>query len=422
MGLEELRDEIQSFGGLQNWALYQSVTTQPEMPDYAAIAQATQRDLYQETSDTLRAQLDLAPRIYQAEAHFRPLYAMLDVNIMKDVLSGQGGLLDYYRDTLVPATSQLSAMAASAQRSSDIADLELLGAQAVEAVRAANPEQTALLKELTSQAMSELAAGRGLTPEEERGVIQSSRAAWDARGLLHTEPSTFAEVMASYDAGRQRQSERRNFASQVLGLSQALTVDPYMAVLGRPALNYDQNMANQANAYAAAAKSDANFDPFNQYASSLYSGNQSTAANVYGMDLNAAMGVYGTQTGILGNVWNTMYNAQSAQNIANTNMQGAIIGGGLSALGSAGGAIGAAAIMCWVAREVYGKENYRWRLFKDWLLTRAPRWFRELYRTRGEAFAAWLHDRACMKRVIRWWMDARINNMMNQRMEACHAV
>lgn len=63
---------------------------------------------------------------------------------------------------------------------------------------------------------------------------------------------------------------------------------------------------------------------------------------------------------------------------------------------------------CWVARSVYGNENPRWLLFRAWLFTMAPAWFRNLYLRHGERFAAWLDRHAFLKPAIRRWMETRI--------------
>jgi hypothetical protein len=63
---------------------------------------------------------------------------------------------------------------------------------------------------------------------------------------------------------------------------------------------------------------------------------------------------------------------------------------------------------CWVARAVYGEDNPRWMLFREWLLSDAPAWFRNLYFRRGESFARWITPHEGAKSVIRRWMDSRI--------------
>jgi hypothetical protein len=65
---------------------------------------------------------------------------------------------------------------------------------------------------------------------------------------------------------------------------------------------------------------------------------------------------------------------------------------------------------CWVAREVYGVDNPRWRMFRAWLLDDAPAWFRELYLARGAAFACWVSNKPLIKSIIRRWMDNRIDS------------
>ena len=65
---------------------------------------------------------------------------------------------------------------------------------------------------------------------------------------------------------------------------------------------------------------------------------------------------------------------------------------------------------CWVAREVYGETNPQWLLFRRWLLGDSPSWFRNLYISKGEAFANWLSKNAWLKPMIRRWMDSRIRS------------
>ena len=98
-------------------------------------------------------------------------------------------------------------------------------------------------------------------------------------------------------------------------------------------------------------------------------------------------------------------NYQAATYGARAGAQGAIMGGLFQGLGQAAGGI------CWVAREVYGEDNPKWVMFREWLLTKAPDWFRNLYIKHGERFAAFLRTRPSLKRLIRKWMDSRIQTL-----------
>jgi hypothetical protein len=67
---------------------------------------------------------------------------------------------------------------------------------------------------------------------------------------------------------------------------------------------------------------------------------------------------------------------------------------------------------CWVAREVYGVDSPDWRIFRFWLLNRAPEWFRNLYIRYGERFADWISGKTWLKKLIRIWMDTRLRRIV----------
>lgn len=68
---------------------------------------------------------------------------------------------------------------------------------------------------------------------------------------------------------------------------------------------------------------------------------------------------------------------------------------------------------CWIAREVYGAHNPRWRMFRAWLFEDAPDWLRESYLAHGEFVAEWLKGKSRTKNLIRLFMDSRINAKFN---------
>ena len=85
-------------------------------------------------------------------------------------------------------------------------------------------------------------------------------------------------------------------------------------------------------------------------------------------------------------------------------------GGGLG--GGQGGGFGGGGFggggFCWVAREVYGADNPKWLVFRDWLSNDAPSWLYNLYAVRGERFAGWIKDKPIVKLSVRWLMDRAI--------------
>jgi hypothetical protein len=97
---------------------------------------------------------------------------------------------------------------------------------------------------------------------------------------------------------------------------------------------------------------------------------------------------------------NYLANTYAAQVAASAQKTAAAISGGAKVLAS-----------CWVAREVYGEFNPMWLAFREWLYTKAPKWFVKLYEKHGERFADWISDKPRIKNLIRKWMDSRIKSL-----------
>jgi hypothetical protein len=82
-----------------------------------------------------------------------------------------------------------------------------------------------------------------------------------------------------------------------------------------------------------------------------------------------------------------------------------------SAIGSLIGTLGSAYIMssfggiCWVAREVYGKGDPRWYVFRMWLNYKAPKWFVKLYEQYGEDYAKYIKKKPVLKWMTKKLMD-----------------
>lgn len=193
--------------------------------------------------------------------------------------------------------------------------------------------------------------------------------------------------------GQARQGEtaaNRAFQSQLVGMYGA-AFDPMATVLGRPsgALGVGQQQQGMATGMM-----------------------QSMGGQVF--DPNAGVNLALQNQANLGNYQAATYGARAGA-------QGAMMGGLMSGLGSAFGGFASGGFVnpfgkkpgeCWVAREVYGETNPRWIQFREWLMVKAPSWFRKLYIKYGEGFAAWIKNKPRIKNLIRKWMDARINNYL----------
>lgn len=169
----------------------------------------------------------------------------------------------------------------------------------------------------------------------------------------------------------QQTAADRGFAAQLAGLYQATASDPFQAILGRSstAFNSAQGYGQQAAGNTQIA-GPVLFNPESSYANNIYAGNQQ---------------------------------AQNAANIATAQNKASMISAGIGAVGSIGGAM-----LCWVAREVYGAENPKWLQFRHWMVNHSPVWFFNLYAARGERFAKWISNKPRIKNLVRRWMDGRI--------------
>ena len=161
---------------------------------------------------------------------------------------------------------------------------------------------------------------------------------------------------------------------QAAGLLQSTSQDPYAMILGRSSgVGQLAGMTQQASSMPT---STSNFNPFNKSIMDIYAGNNAN---------------------------------QLAASTAQANATAGMWGGMFQGLGSLGG--GYLSKNCWVARECYGEQNPRWMIFRHWLFTKAPKWFRNLYISHGERFAAYIHNKPVVKSLIRKWMDSRIAKM-----------
>ena len=165
----------------------------------------------------------------------------------------------------------------------------------------------------------------------------------------------------------------RAVSAQRVGLEKATSADPFMAITGR---NFSGSQGGQ-NVYGSGAGLGATPSLYNAGQGIEYMSNAS--ANLANYQAN----VYGAQAG------------------AQAGMFGAIAG--------AGGSIASASIAaCWVAREVYGVNNPMWLLFREWLFTESPSWFKATYLKYGERFAKFIKNKPRLKKIIRTWMTSRI--------------
>lgn len=68
---------------------------------------------------------------------------------------------------------------------------------------------------------------------------------------------------------------------------------------------------------------------------------------------------------------------------------------------------------CWVARAAFGAGDFRWMIFRAWLLDDAPTWFRSLYFRHGPTIGDWLVPRPGARAAVRSMMMGPIRRKLS---------
>jgi hypothetical protein len=253
--------------------------------------------------------------------------------------------------------SRAEAASTNYQREADIQAVEQLGRRASQAYLDADPRTKGLLEELNKQAMADLQMGGRLSSEQQRAVEQQARAAFAQRGLGYGRQSVASELFATQKAIDARSALNRANAGTVLGLNKAFTADPFMAILGRQGQAFSAGMNQQS--FGSNFQSSIGprlFNPESQAAMDINASNQQAIMATNAAKASITAGLY--------------------QGI------GSAVGGGLTGGLSEGGALG-----CWVARAVYGEDDFKWIIFRDWMWYDSPCWFKDAYMKHGDLFS-----------------------------------
>lgn len=306
--------------------------------------------------------------------------------------------------------------------------------------------------------MDLLQQGGNLSESDLRNVQQSSRAGFAARGLDATNASVVDETMNTDAARRARLIQNLSTAQGIQNQGLAETTNQqnfglnvnqqnlYAQSLQNTALNQsaqltEQQRQSRMNAMSDAARIQAmgNLDPYSAIINGTNPNNLNSAMGLYGQVNPSANALYGYGSDLN----NTNYNAQAAANISGANNQAALYGAGIGALGRVGGAylgnqggtppgqyqssvtyggfydpsaydasangayndmLNSGGYGCWVAREVFGKDNPEWVQFREAMLKKMPQSFVDFYQEHGPEIAQQISEMPEVKEFIKGLM------------------
>jgi hypothetical protein len=114
------------------------------------------------------------------------------------------------------------------------------------------PGVQGIAQQLGQQAQEDLAAGRSLTPEEERMAAQSARAGYAARGTALGRQSMGAEILNRADVSNQRYLQRQQQAAGIAGTISNLYSPALQDAFRRQAGAEEYNLGAQGQAFQQA--------------------------------------------------------------------------------------------------------------------------------------------------------------------------
>jgi len=255
------------------------------------------RDYYKESMDTMRAQIDMAPMMLDAERKLVPQWQQLQLEQMR----GQANNLQTFYGEVMDPFSKLAGEYATKMGANAMAPLGQASRTAYESSLGGGQDLQNTMRE---QAMYGLSAGRGLTDEMQKYGQQSAREAMTARGLSGNQ-AVAQEVMNNYQLGNVREDRSRGFANQVLG--------------------NDMNIAGQGYAQYGAPMMQGMMQGFSP---------TGIASNAMGMNQNLGPQYINPQDQMAQNINSSNYNAELQARTATASNNASMIGGFMSGVGN----------------------------------------------------------------------------------------
>jgi hypothetical protein len=234
------------------------------------------------------------------------------------------------------------------------------------------------------QAAIDLALGSSLNAQETTAAQQAARAAASARGLTGNQ-AIGMEVLNSYQLGNQRQQQRQQTALQANQMGMQMQQFGAQAFLN-PAMQL-------SNVYSLPGLIGETQNSFNFMGPQVLQPESQYLANIRATNTQLQM---------------AQQQAAATRSAGKASMWGSIAGGLIA--------------LCWVAREAYGKDDPKWLVFREWLLSCAPEWLYDLYVAHGEQFAEFISDKPALKWMVRKTMDfliMREEKKLNYQIYGC---
>jgi hypothetical protein len=348
--------------------------------NYGGFLTPDAQQYYNESMGALSAQKQIVPATIAAEQQMMPGLQEYQRNIYQT--QGQS-LLGMYGN-LMPQAEQMQARYGQGQ-------MGIMGGLAQQSTANAigSLDQTTqnIYNTFQNQALSDLQMGTGLSAQETNYAQQSARAAAQARGFNFSRQGGDLEILNTYRLGQERLKQRQ--ATALSGMQMGMQQQQYGAT----------TFLNPT----------------------MQSGIGFTTPGMMA-GIEGSYGTLGSQflqpeSQYLANIRANRIQQENANKAAQAQVSAGKAAGVGSAVGGIATGIGLALALCWVAREVYGKEDIRWTIFRQWIYTEAPEWLFKLYAKHGEKFAEYISNKPFIKRIVKCAMDLVVIPRLNKIQE-----
>lgn len=281
----------------------------------------------------LQEGLTSAPAMRQIAESTLGSYGMLSGQPGRaDIANFQGliGSMRGYNPQLTEIANQQTIESQRALRDANIADVQRLRQQAMEAQRLANPElysalgayQGAAQGMLTSD-LQRLQQGGQLNAQEIRSAQQAAREAGASRGREMDQSTVAAEVLNRDALMRAREAQSRANVQQSMqnvyggiGAAQAATFNPFETLLGQQYgmqtsnVGLNQALFNQGTGFSSGGLSNqfvqSQINPYSPYAQDIYEGNFNAANSRAIAQAMANAAAQGANQQLIGNLGSTI--------------------------------------------------------------------------------------------------------------------
>lgn len=388
----------------------------PPAPVYQAAAPASPSQSY---TEMMQWNMDNAQKVQDTNAKFEPQAAALQSQIQAQTSDASAqnflDLFDKYGSKIADANKKLQVESdpLGQQRldyiTSQLSDAENIpGSETATAFRNLlnnrSRSTTGLSQQLADLGSSDLSLGSKLDKDSIAQLRETARTAQSDRGLAMSPAAAYEEAMTIGNAGEARKQQR---IQNAMGIDQLLSsIDASNFGMDAAAIRglgtEEQQQYSNLNALLGMntpARLGEATGSFQSAAQPLTTGpvtstaNANTWANLTASQNATNASIYGT----MGNMYGSQLQLEGATYESNFNKVMSSV--------KAASSIAMMGAMCWVAREVYGIDNPKWKVFRGWMLNQAPAWFRNFYIKYGERFANWISNKPVMKLLVRSAMD-----------------